>query len=84
MNYLRNVLKKNPFLSALVDKCIKIFLDEQFSQKILEHTVLKKVWFSFTISWYVCPMFENTLTKKASTAIFHFVKLKLFLNHQHD
>ena len=42
VNYLKNALKKNSFPSTLVDKCIKIFLNRQFSQKILEHTVPKK------------------------------------------
>ena len=42
VNYLKNVLKKNSFPSTLIDKCIKIFLNKQFSQKILEHTVPKK------------------------------------------
>ena len=42
VNYLKNMLKKNVFPSILVDKCIKIFLNKQFSQKILEHTVPKK------------------------------------------
>ena len=42
VNYLKNVLKKNSFPSTFVDKCIKIFLNKQFSQKILEHTVPKK------------------------------------------
>ena len=39
VNYLKDVLKKNSFPTNLVDKCIKIFLNKQFSQKILEHTV---------------------------------------------
>ena len=42
VNYLKNVLKKNPFPSILVDKCIKVFLNKQFSRKILEHTVPEK------------------------------------------
>ena len=42
VNYLKDVLKKNSFPANLVDKCIKIFLNKQFSQKILEHTVPKK------------------------------------------
>ena len=33
---------KKYFSSTLVDKCIKIFLNKQFSQKILEHAVPKK------------------------------------------
>ena len=42
VNYLKDVLKKNSFPTNLVDKCIKMFLNKQFSQKILEHTVPKK------------------------------------------
>ena len=33
LNYLKNVLK-NFFPTTLVDKCINMFLDKQFSQKI--------------------------------------------------
>ena len=33
VNYLKNVLKNNSFSSTLVDKCIKIFLNKQFSHK---------------------------------------------------
>ena len=43
VNYLKDVLKKNSFPTNLVYKCIKIFLNKQFAQKILEHTVPKKV-----------------------------------------
>ena len=42
INYLKDVLKKNYFPTNLVDKYIKIFLNKQFSLKILEHTVPKK------------------------------------------
>ena len=56
VNYLKDVLKKNSFPANLVDKCIKIFLNKQFSQKIIIYSV--------TISWYVFPLFESTLTKK--------------------
>ena len=45
VNYLKDMLKKNSFPTNLVDKCIKIFLNEQFSQKILQHTVSKKELF---------------------------------------
>ena len=45
VNYIKDVLKKNYFPTNLVDKCIKIFLNKQFSQKILEHTVPKKELF---------------------------------------
>ena len=39
VNYLKDVLKKNSFPTNLMDKCIKIFLNKQFSQKILEQAV---------------------------------------------
>ena len=42
VNYLKDVLKKNSFPTNLVDKCIKIFLNKQFSQKILQHTVTNR------------------------------------------
>ena len=35
VNYIKGLLKKNSFPTTLVDKCIKIFLNKQFSQKIL-------------------------------------------------
>ena len=41
-NYLKDVLKKNSFPANLVDKCMKIFLNKQFSQKILEHLFPKR------------------------------------------
>ena len=49
------MLKKNYFPTNLVYKCIKIFLNNQFSQKILEHTVRpppptpKKIIYSVTL-----------------------------------
>ena len=45
VNFLKDVLKKNYFPTNLVGKCIKIFLNKQFSQIILEHTVSKKELF---------------------------------------
>ena len=36
------MLRKNSFPATLVDKCIKIFLNKQFAQKIVEHKVPKK------------------------------------------
>ena len=61
-NYLKDVLKKNSFPTTLVEKCIKIFLNRTFAKKIVKHTAPKKD--SFTLSWYVFPVFQNTLTKK--------------------
>ena len=45
VNYLKDVLKKNSFPTNLVDKCIKIFLNKQFSHKIFKHTVPKRELF---------------------------------------
>ena len=45
VNYLKEVLKNNSFPTNLVDKFVKIFLNKQFSQKILEYTVPKKELF---------------------------------------
>ena len=40
--HLKDVLKKNSFPTNFINKCIKIFLNKQFSQKIIEDTVHKK------------------------------------------
>ena len=84
VNYLKYVLNKNYFPTDLVDKCIEIFLNKQFSQKILEHAVPKKELF-IVLSYLSMPsLCLRTRLRKASIATFHFVKLKLFLNHQND
>ena len=41
-NNLKGVLKKNYFPTALLNNYIKIFLNKQFPQKIVEHTVPKE------------------------------------------
>ena len=41
VNYLKDVLKKKIFPTNLVDKCVKMILNKEFSHKILEHTVPK-------------------------------------------
>ena len=84
VNYLKDVLKKNSFPTNLVDKCIKIFLNKQFSQKILEHTVPKKILFIVLPYLGMPSLCLRTRLQKASIATFHFVKLKLFLHHQND
>ena len=84
VNYLKDVLKKNSFPSTLADKCIQVFLNMQFSQKILEHTAPKKEFFIILPYLGMSSLCLRTVYKKASIATFHFVKLKLFLNHQYD
>ena len=56
----------------------------QFSQKILEHIAPKKELFIILPYLGMSSLCLRTVCKKASIATFHFVKLKLFLNHQHD
>ena len=68
------MLKKNSFPTTLVEKCVKIFLNRTFEQKIVKHTVPKKD--SFTLSWYVFPVFENTLTKSINRNI-SFCKINI-------
>ena len=75
VNYLKNVLKKNYFPPTLVDKCVKIFLNKQFSQKILEDTVPKKELFIVLPYLGMSSLCLRTRLLKASTATFHFVKL---------
>ena len=41
-NNLKDVLKKNYFPTAFLNNYIKIFLNKQFPQKIVEHTVPKE------------------------------------------
>ena len=45
VNYLNDVLMKKIFPTTLVDQCIEIFLNKQFVQKSVEHTVPKKKLF---------------------------------------
>ena len=68
VNYLKDVLKKDFSPTTLVDKCMKVFLIEQFSQKILEHTV--------AISWYVFLYLRTSLQKSISSNI-SFCKIKI-------
>ena len=65
VNYLKDVLKKNSFPTNLVDKCIKIFLNKQFSQKILQHTVPNRS----AQSYYVFLLSENMLRKRHNSNI---------------
>ena len=65
VNYLKDVLKKNSFPTNLVDKCIKNFLNKQFSQKILQHTVPNRS----AQSYYVFLLSENMLRKRHNSNI---------------
>ena len=76
--------KKNCFATNSADKFIKIFSSEQFSLKMLEHAIPKKEIFIVSPYLGMHPFVWEHAFKEASIATFHFVKLNLFLNHQHD
>ena len=84
VNYLKDVLKKNSFSANLVDKCIKIFLNKQFSQKILEHTVPKKELFIVLPYLGMSSLCLGTRLQKSINSNISFSKFKSFLNHQKD
>ena len=84
VNCLKDVLKKNCFLTTLVDKCIKTFSNKKFSQKILEHTVPKKELFVILPYLGMSSRCLRTRLQESINSNLDFVKLKLFLNHQYD
>ena len=57
---------------------------KQFPQKILEHSVPKKELCIVLLYIYDMTYDMSSLTKKHQQQHFLFVKLKLFLDHQHD
>ena len=77
VNYLKNVLKKNYFPSTLIDKCIKIFLNKQFSQKILEHTVPKKELFIVLPYLIMSSLCLRTRLQKSINSNISFCKIKV-------
>ena len=77
VNYLKNVLKKNSFPSTLVDKCIKIFLNKQFSQKILKHTVPRKELFIVLPYLIMSSLCLRTHLQKSINSNISFCKIKV-------
>ena len=84
VNYLKNVLKKNSFPSALIDKCNETFLNNQFPQKILEHTVLKKELFIVLPYLGTSSLCLRTRLQKSINSNISFCKIKIILNYEHD
>ena len=84
INYLKDLFKKNCFPTTIVDKCLKIFLNKQFSKKVVEHVVPKKE--IFIVLPYLGMSFFclRTSLQKSINSNISFVKKKLFLNHQYD
>ena len=77
VNYLKNVLKKNSFPSTLVDKCTKTFLNKQFSQKILEHTVPKKELCIVLPYLAMSSLCSRTRLQKSINSNISFCKIKV-------
>ena len=77
VNYIKDVFKKNYFPTNLADKCIKIFLNKQLSQKILEHTVPKKELF-IVLPYLGMPSFcLRTCLQKSINSNISFCKIKV-------
>ena len=83
VNYSKYLLKKIFFPTTLVDNCIKIFLKNQFVQKIVEHNVPKEELFTVLLFGMSSLCLGTGLQKSINSKI-SFVKLKPFLHHQHD
>ena len=77
VNYLKGALKKNSFPTKLVDKCIKIFLNKQFSQKILEHIVSKKELFIVLTYLGMSSLYLRTSVQKRFNSNISFCKIKI-------
>ena len=77
VNYLKDELKKNSFPTNLVDKCTKMFLNKQFSQKILEHTVPKKELFIVLPYLGMPSLCLRTRLQKSINSNISFCKIKI-------
>ena len=77
VNYLKHVLKKNSFPNNLVDKLIKIYLNKQFWQKILEHTVPKKELCVFLPYLGICFLCLITRLQRSINSDISLCKIKM-------
>ena len=77
VTYLKDVLKKNGFPATIVDKCIKIFLNKQFVQKIVEHTVPKKELFIVLPYLGMSSLCLRTRLQKSISSNISFCKIKI-------
>ena len=80
VNYLKDVLKKNSFPTTLVGKCIEIFLNKQFSLKILEYTVSKKELFIVLPYLGMSSFYLGTRLQKTINSNISFCKIKILRN----
>ena len=76
-DYLKNVLKKNSFPSTLVDKCIKVFFNKQFLQKLLERTVPKKELCIVLPYLGMSSLYLRTRLQKSINSNISFCKIKV-------
>ena len=76
VSYLKDVLKKNYCPTNLVEKCIKIFLNKQFLQKILGHTVPKKELFIVLPYLGMSSLCLRTCLQKSINSNISFCKIK--------
>ena len=72
-------LKKNPFSTSLVDKCIKIFLNKQLSEKILENAVPKEELFIVLPYLGMSSLCLRTRLQKSINSKISFCKIKIIL-----
>ena len=71
------MLKKNSFPTNLMNKRIKIFLNKQFSQKIIEHTVHKKELFLVLPYLGMPSLCLRTRLQKSINSNISFCKIKI-------
>ena len=71
------MLKKNSFPTNLVDKCIKIFLNKHFSQKILENNVPKKELFIVLPYLSMSSLGFRARSQKSINSNISFCKIKI-------
>ena len=71
------MLKQNYFPTTLVNKYIKIFLNKQFSQKILKHTVPKKELLIVLPYLGISSLYLRTRLQKSINSKIWFCKIKI-------
>ena len=77
VNYVKDILKKNSFPTNLMEKRIKIFLNKQFSQKLLEHIVPKKELLIVLLYLGVSSLGRRTRLQKCINSNISFCKIKI-------
>ena len=76
VNYLKDVLKKNYFPTSLVGKCIKIFLNKQFTKNIRTYRSHKKSFIVLPCPG-MSPLYLKTHLQKSINRNISFCKIKI-------